>query len=173
MIEVVDVPNAGAIARGIARIDSACRSAFCLMKIDCSGFVKDVAHALNVPMSAGNADGIRDYVFANSDWKRVTSGAQAAAEAANGRFVLACLKARSHVPRRSNGHVVVVVPGSLYRGRYPKCYGGSLKTDASLQADGCYETPSYASSGDKTVGHVWNPANRDLVEYYAFQRDIV
>jgi hypothetical protein len=53
-----------------------------------------------------------------------------------------------------NGHVAIVVSGELYKQKYPVVWGGSI---ASAQ-----------SKGSKTVGEVWNRADRDNVAYYAY-----
>lgn len=122
-------------------------------KNNCSGFVKSVATKLGVPIPAtANADGITDFVSRN--WKEVESGQEAALKAEMGMFVLAVLKGADHSPARTSGHVAVVVRGKLYKNKYPVVWGGS--------------TGGAQSQGDKTVGEVWNRADRDNVAYYAY-----
>lgn len=122
-------------------------------KNNCSGFVKAVARKLGIPLAATlNADGIAAHVAAN--WLPIASGAQAAQEADKGMLVLAVLKGGDHRPSRNNGHVAIVVSGSLYRGAYPMMWGGSI---------GGAQSP-----GTKSVGEVWNRTDRDLVKYYAY-----
>lgn len=48
-------------------------------------------------------------------WTSMATGKQAADLAATGALVVAGLKAANHKPPRGNGHVVIVVSGSLYR----------------------------------------------------------
>lgn len=122
-------------------------------KDNCSGFVKAVAAKLGIPIDATlNADGIADAVA--KGWEKVDTGAAAAQKAATGVFVLAVLKSTDHRPARNNGHVAVVVSGTLYRQKYPPVWGGSLGTAQS--------------QGEKSVGEVWNRTDRDLVQYYAY-----
>ncbi|MCQ8895728.1 hypothetical protein NQT62_04630 [Limnobacter humi] len=120
---------------------------------NCSGFVKAVAKRLGIPLpDTATADGIAAAV--ESNWTKVESGAEAARLAYAGQFVLAVLKAKDHQPKRSNGHVAIVVYGDLYRHRYPKVWGGSIG--------------AAQSRGDKSVGEVWNNVDRDQVGYFAY-----
>lgn len=122
-------------------------------KNNCSGFVKAVAKRLGIPLpETANADGITDAVA--NDWTAVASGTEAARLAASGSFVLAVLKAADHKPSRNNGHVAIVVSGTLYKRQYPVVWGGSIG--------------GAQSQGDKSVGEVWNNADRDNVRYYAY-----
>ena len=122
-------------------------------KNNCSGFVKSVAAKLGVPIPAtANADGITAHVSQN--WKKIDSGQAAALQAEMGVFVLAVLKGADHNPARTSGHVAVVVRGKLYKNQYPVVWGGS--------------TGGAQSQGEKTVGEVWNRADRDNVAYYAY-----
>jgi cell wall-associated NlpC family hydrolase len=122
-------------------------------KNNCSGFVKAVAKRLGIPLpDTANADGIADVV--SKKWTKVASGTEAARLAGTGTFVLAVLKAADHTPARNNGHVAIVASGELYKQKYPVVWGGSI---ASAQ-----------SKGSKTVGEVWNRADRDNVAYYAY-----
>jgi len=120
---------------------------------NCSGFVKSVAARLGVTLPAtADADGIAEVA---SGWTEVKTGAEAAREAATGHLVLAVLKGADHTPARTHGHVGVVVTGTLYRDKYPKLWCGSLGGLAKSQ-------------GEKSVGEVWNRADRDNVKYYEF-----
>ena len=121
---------------------------------NCSGFVKAVAAAVCVSLPASeNADGIIDHVA--KSWKKLGSGDAALAAVAAGSFVIAGLRSDDHKPGRTEGHVAIVVAGSLYRGKYPKVWGGS--------------TGAAQSRGDKSTGEVWNTKDRDSVRYYEFQ----
>jgi hypothetical protein len=94
-------------------------------KSNCSGFVKAVAKKLGIPISdTANADAIVG------------------------------LKGADHKPARTNGHVAVVVSGSLYRNKYPLCWGGS--------------TGGAQSAGTKSVGEIWNRNDRDSVRYFVY-----
>lgn len=124
-------------------------------KDNCSGFAKSVMAKLGIPMAAtANADGIASAVANSSGWQAIASGVDAAKQAANGVFVLAVLKSSEHAPARNNGHVAVVISGTLYRGKYPPVWGGSLG--------------GAQSQGNKTVGEVWNNRDRDNVKYYGY-----
>lgn len=121
-------------------------------KNNCSGFVKAVASQLGISLPAtADADGIAEAVKA---WKKVDSGEEAQRLAANGSFVLVVLKGKDHHPPRAHGHVGVVVSGELYRQKYPMMWCGSIG--------------HAQSEGDKSVGEVWNRADRDSVQYYTF-----
>ena len=52
----------------------------------------------------------------------------------------------------AHGHVVVVVPGPLNRGRYPTAWWGSL---------------AGRPDKDKTINWAWSEADRDKVVYAA------
>lgn len=120
---------------------------------NCSGFVKAVAKKLGVPLGETlNADGLVDAI--SSSWTKLASGKDAATEAGLGKFVVAGMRAKDHAPSRNHGHVVVIVSGDLYRDKYPKCWGGSLG--------------SAQSRGTKSVGEVWNRADRDNVGYWVY-----
>ncbi|MCC7066824.1 MAG: hypothetical protein IT523_00065 [Burkholderiales bacterium] len=121
-------------------------------KNNCSGFLKAVASKLGIvlPVSA-NADLLIDFMI-DQQWKTTTSGKEAANLAENGAFVVAALKSGDHNPARANGHVAVVVSGTLYREVYPLCWCGSIG--------------SAQSCGTKSVGEVWNRRDRDQVTYY-------
>lgn len=121
---------------------------------NCSGFVKSIASRLGVPLPAtADADGIADAL--SSGWHKLASGAEAARSAETGHLVLALLKGAEHNPPRHHGHVGVVVAGPLYRDKYPKLWCGSLGGQGQSQ-------------GEKSVGEVWNRADRDNVAYYEY-----
>jgi len=128
-------------------------------KDNCSGLVKAVAQKLNVAMSSGQADAIVDYLVAHDSWKALASGSEAKTAAETGHLVIAGLKSADHSPSRNSGHVVIVVGGDLYRGKYPKCWSGSIGTAQS--------------QGTKSVGEVWNRNDRDNVRYYSYTQRIV
>jgi hypothetical protein len=133
-------------------------SAGLINKNNCSGFLKGVAARLGISMPAGaNADGLVDFMTGQK-WKVLATGAEAALQAGNGMFVVAGLKSGAHSPARSNGHVGVVVSGTLYRGIYPKCWCGSIG--------------SAQSKGTKSVGEIWSRSDRDAVVYYMYATQI-
>ena len=121
---------------------------------NCSGFVQSVAKNLGIELPAGSADDIIAGIIKSSGWRKLASGAEASKKAGAGHFVIAGLKAGDHNPPRNSGHVVVVVGGTLYREKYPRCWSGS--------------TGGAQSKGLKTTGEVWNRKDRDNVVYYAF-----
>jgi len=124
-------------------------------KDNCSGFIKAVAKELGVPLSeTADADDIVEEIDVSPKWKKLSSGKDAAAQAALGNFVVAGLKAKDHKPARNHGHVVVIVTRDLYRDTYPMCWGGSMG--------------AAQSQGTKSVGEVWNRADRDQVSYFGY-----
>lgn len=125
-----------------------CKKHYEAFKKDCSGFVRAVAAELGHPL-AGNADNITAEI--DVKWTKLVDGAAAAKAAGEGKFVVAALAGKDHVPTQKHGHIVVVIDGELYHGIYPKCWGGSLG--------------NYQSMGDKSVGEVWNKTSRDRVIY--------
>lgn len=118
---------------------------------DCSGFAKAVAQALKITLD-GDANAIATMLAGGADgWTKLPSGA-AAAEAASGRFVLAGLRGDELTSHQSHGHVVIVVPGPLNRGKYPSAFWGALGG-----------TPGY----DKTINWAWPLVDLDKVHYAA------
>lgn len=130
------------------KIIDACALHFATYKKDCSAFVRAVAQELGYTLT-GNADSITADI--DKRWIKLASGAEAAEAAARGKFVIAALASKDHVPPAKHGHVVVVIGGALYNGKYPMCWGGSLG--------------DYCSKGDKSVGQVWGKRHRDKVIY--------
>jgi cell wall-associated NlpC family hydrolase len=130
-------------------IVSACDANFAEHSKDCSGFVRAVTAALGYTLE-GDADAIMDYIKEN--WVQSGSGAEAASFAGEGTLVIAGLRSDEHTPARNHGHVAIVVPGDLYRDKYPLVWCGSLG--------------SAQSQGDKSVGEVWNKTDRDHVTYW-------
>ncbi len=128
---------------------AACKKHFDLHSDDCSGFVRAVAKELGYPLY-GNANALVDHLEGN--WKKVDL-ATAVKLAQDGTLIIGALKSSEHSPPRNNGHVVIVVDGALYNGKYPPVWGGSI---AAAQ-----------SKGTKTVGEVWRKTDRDAVRYYA------
>jgi hypothetical protein len=125
-------------------------------KNNCSGFIKSVAKSLNIPLPQLQADGILESI--ENSWETLSSGSDAAKKAAAGFFVLAGLKSKDHSKKVTQGHVVIVIDGALYRATYPKCWGGS--------------TGTAQSKGDKSVGEVWNTVDRNKVVYYFYKHQV-
>jgi hypothetical protein len=123
-------------------------------KENCSGFVKAVAKKLSVAMCDGTADAIVGYLETHPLWEKLENGLKAGQKAQQGNLVIAGLKSSDHSRPRNSGHVVVIVGGSPYRGKYPFCWGGS--------------TSNAQSKGNKSVGEVWNTRDRDNVQYYCY-----
>ena len=137
---------------GDEKVLAAATKSYEAWKNDCSGFLRAVAAELGVVL-IGNADSIVASMAAGTGgWTTLADGATALAKAKLGKFVVAGLQGKDHVPARAHGHVVVIVDGALYHNKYPKCYGGSIG--------------SAQSPGTKTVGEVWGQADRDTVGYY-------
>jgi hypothetical protein len=133
-------------------IIDACEAEWDAYKGDCSGFAKAVAARLGVAGLTGQANDIVGEIQ-QAPWTPVAGGPAAAAEAANGRFVLAALKGTDQQKPYANGHVVVVVAGDLARGLYPTAYWGSL-----------HGTP-YKNT---TLNYAWVAVDRDKVVYSVY-----
>jgi cell wall-associated NlpC family hydrolase len=127
---------------------AACKKHYDLWSDDCSGFVRAVAKELGYSLS-GNANALMDQLEKN--WTEVDR-ATAVELAKAGTLVIAGLKSSEQNPPRSHGHVVIVVDGALYHGKYPPVWCGSIG--------------SAQSKGNKTVGEVWRKTDRDAVRYY-------
>jgi len=123
-------------------------------KNNCSGLVKAVAKELNIAIPNGQADTIVEYLDEHDSWEELASGEAAKIKAETGHFVIAGLKSSNHSPSRASGHVVIVVGGTMYHNKYPKCWSGS--------------TGGAQSNGNKSVGEVWNRTDRDNVHYYCY-----
>lgn len=118
---------------------------------NCSGFFKAVARNLNIAgVPDVQADGLVDYMKAS--WVALKTGVEARQKVQDGYLVAAGLKAADHMPKKSNGHVVIVVDGDLYHGKYPPCWCGSIG--------------AAQSQGDLSVGEVWNRTDRDKTSYF-------
>jgi hypothetical protein len=93
---------------------------------DCSGFVKAVLGKLGMPAVANHFPGqgmANDIVegLESPPWTKIDSSVLASRMSEDpSRVVIAGCK------DDPNGHVVVIVPGSLNRGKYPTAYWGSL-----------------------------------------------
>lgn len=133
------------------KIIDACEGLWEANKSDCNKFVRAVGADVGVAIVAGNADAIIDDLSAN--WTSVADGAAAKAQADNGHFVIAGLRAGAHTPPRLNGHVAVVVSGPLdsTHNKYPTGYWGSL--------DGI-------GKKNTTLNYSWVVADRDNVKYF-------
>jgi hypothetical protein len=118
-------------------------------KNNCSGFLRSVADHLNKTIHGVQADDLVDYT--RKSWIKVDTASEAALLASQGMLVVAGLMAGEHVPKAKYGHVAVIVPGPLYRGKYPRCWCGSIG--------------HAQSQGNKSVGEVWNQNDRDQVTY--------
>lgn len=124
---------------------------------NCSGFFKSVAKHLSVPAVPDvQADGLVDYM--GKLWMGLKTGMEARQKVQDGYFVAAGLKSTDHKPKRGNGHIVVVVDGDLYHGKYPMCWCGSIG--------------EAQSQGDLSVGEVWNKTDRDNVAYFIYPQKV-
>ena len=132
-----------------SRIDAAVAAAYDANANDCSAFVRAAAARLGYTFS-GNADALVDTFRLN--WREIEEVGRVLLEVRVGRFVVAGLRSDEHTPKRSNGHVAVVVDGPLYHGKYPRCWSGSIG--------------SAQSKGTKSVGEIWNQNDRDNVSYF-------
>ena len=131
-------------------IIDACEAEWDAHKSDCSGFAKAVAARLGVTLT-GMADDIVGEI-AVAPWSPIADGPTAAAQAAQGRLVLAALNGADQQVPDAHGHVVVVVQGALAHGLYPTAYWGQL---------------GGVGKKDMTLNWAWREGDRDHVIYGA------
>lgn len=116
---------------------------------DCSSFAKAICNEFGITLT-GQANDIVDQLTVANGWTLLgsdaTAGKKAAEAAANNQLVIGAKKEAGH------GHVVVVVAGEAYLGKYPHAYWGKLND------------PDNAGY-DKTVNWAWNSVARDSVTY--------
>jgi len=127
---------------GSAEVVAACVANWEAHKSDCSGFAKAVAMVLGVSLS-GMANNIVDQIQ-QAPWTTTMDGTVAAQQATDGMFVIGGLKEEGH------GHVVVITPGPLNRGKYPTAYWGRLGS---------------VGMKNTTINWAWNSVDRDKVIY--------
>lgn len=148
---------------GAADIVAACNASWDANQHSCSAFLRAVAAKLGIPLPSGaNADNLIANSFSASPWIGIPTsstnqcllppGILAKSKAASGAFVVAGMKASEQSHKTTEGHVAIVVDGLLYRGRYPMCWCGS--------------TGGGQSKGDKSIGLVFYPEDRDNVHYW-------
>lgn len=131
-------------------VSAACQTNFAAHRGDCSGFVKAVAAALDVPMQ-GNANDIVNTIRNGGNWQRLANGAEAATRAEANGFVIGGMRGDEQLNHDVHGHVVVVVGGTpLAHGRYPAAWWGSLGGQPGQ---------------NQTVNYAWTEADRDRVTY--------
>jgi hypothetical protein len=130
-------------------IIDACEAEWDAHQSDCSGFARAVAARLGVTLSGMANDIVGE--IRQAPWSPVADGLTAAAQAAQGRFVVAGLNgADQQVPDPAHGHVVVVVQGPLAHGLYPTAYWGQL---------------GGVGKKDTTLNWAWTAGDRDNVVY--------
>lgn len=142
----------------MASIPDTCDADWPSSKIACNAFVIAVAADVGVTLT-GIADQIVGQIQ-GADWTQLGhDGAAAAAAAADGKLVIGGLKAADTVPspgkpQPTEGHVVVVIDGTLDHDLYPKAWWGS--TDPDVREKG---------QGKLSINYAWNTASRDKVIY--------
>jgi len=129
-------------------IIDACEAEWDAHESDCSGFAKAVGIRLGVTLT-GMADDIVDEIQ-QAPWTPVADGPAAAAQAAQGRFVIAGLKGQDQQAPDPHGHVVVIVQGQLAQGLYPTAYWGRL---------------GGVGKKDTTLNWAWRQGDRDHIVY--------
>ena len=131
-------------------IIDACEAEWDVHQSDCSGFARAVAARLGVTLT-GMANDIVGEIAA-APWSPVADGPTAAAQAAQGRLVIAGLRGADQQVPDAHGHVVVVVQGPLAHGLYPTAYWGQL---------------GGVGKKDMTLNWAWREGDRDHVVYGA------
>ncbi|MCO6418640.1 hypothetical protein JYK14_21135 [Siccirubricoccus sp. KC 17139] len=129
-------------------IIAACEAEWDAHKSDCSGYLKAVARRFDITV-IGQANAI--IAALRQGWQQALDGPSAAALATAGHFVIGGLEAEP------NGHVVIVVPGELNRGRYPRAYWGKL---------------GGIGRRNETINWSWNAADRDRIGYWHSQAPV-
>lgn len=124
------------------QVVTACEKHWEAFKADCSGFLKAVCSDLGVILT-GQANDIADQIQ-RSPWLKLKDGVEANQRATQGFLVLGGMRANP------NGHVVIVVPGTLAHGKYPTAYWGSL---------------GGVGKKNTTINWSWNATDRDKVIY--------
>lgn len=127
---------------GSDKIVEACEKHWDTWKGDCSGFVKAVATEVGIRLT-GQANDIVTQIQ-QEPWQPLADGVEAQRHAAAGLLVIGGLQESGH------GHVVVVVPGALNRGKYPMAYWGRLGSEGKK---------------NMTINWSWDAAERDNVIY--------
>jgi hypothetical protein len=137
-----------------------CSASFEANKSACNAFVEAVSTELGVTLFSADdlANAMVDKLRAAADWTKLADGAAAKAQADAGWLVIGGLKGSDEVPPVEHGHVVVVVSGPLdpTHNKYPRAYWGKL---------------GGVGAENQTVNFAWNPACRDLVEYFGNSLD--
>lgn len=134
--------------RSAKNIIDECELNFDEHKSDCSGFVKAVANKFGVVLT-GQANEIVDQIKNTNTWTILNKdGVKAKEKADLGWLVIGGLEANP------NGHVVVIVSGTLAFNKYPTGYWGKLGTIGKKNA---------------TINYAWIPSERDNVIYSAIQ----
>jgi hypothetical protein len=136
------------------RVIAACEKNWDAHKGDCSGFVRAVAHDLDITLT-GLADAIVGEIEA-APWTTLGAGAaQAGHDAAEaGKLVIAGLRGADQANPDPHGHVVVVVKGAMVASSdghsYPLGYWGRLGS---------------VGAKDKGLNFAWSAADRPHVFY--------
>jgi hypothetical protein len=138
---------------GDAKVRAACEAEWDGYKSDCSGFVKAVGAQLGASIQ-GNANQIVQALTAGGVWKKLSNGVAAAAAAHQGSFVEGGLAGSAQAVPDASGHVVVVVDGQPYQGKYPYAYWGKL---------------GGIGAKDQSINWAWKAPDRDNVIYAAYE----
>jgi hypothetical protein len=134
----VPKPAAGfrMVLEAFGPVQQACENLFAANSDDCNKFAKAVAGSFGITLS-GNADSIVGEIQ-NTPWNYIGNDLAAAKQAADfasqGRLVVGGLTATEIGD--TNGHVVVVVPGSLVNGNHPLAYWGSISLGKAAKDKG-------------------------------------
>ncbi len=128
------------------------------LQSNCSGFLKEVAKDQGIKLE-GRANDVIKFIAAN--WTAVPMAALAEQDASNGFFVVALLSGPEHEDGRVEGHVAIVLPGTLQA-------RGSGATGGSYPLVWCGGGKGGKSDGTRTVGDVWRPGDRNKVKYYKY-----
>jgi hypothetical protein len=123
---------------------------------NCSGFLRGAVKEAGFSVEGATADQQIEYM--EKHWTKLGVGTHVkAADAAQAGFlVVAGVKSSEYQPKRTNGHVVVLIPTDpkqRYHGKYAKAWGGDIGK-------------KYMSNGSLSVGEIFAVQVRDRIRYY-------
>jgi hypothetical protein len=118
-------------------------------QINCSGYVKDVAHQLGVYMPLGaNANDLVKYMKTDGFWTKLGNNDVEASKMAGQHYLVVA----GWVNQNGHGHVVVIMPGR--DGKFARASWGSLGNAGN-------------AGENKGINWAFDPHERSEVQYFA------